>query len=357
MQSLAFDVQAHVRDGAYRPLVDVGGLPCWPSAPDWAQLVDGERLEREHVELESFWDARHVERRRLDVGRDFDLVVLAVGGGAIPWVCSEIVARDARWRAMVTRVKTVATQAFQLWLREDMATLGWRHPPINLSGFVEPFDTWADMTHLVHRERWPIEPRTLAYFCNVLPDGPGAGDRANVTYPTGARERVRTNAVRFLDRDVGHLWPDAVAGGARFRWDLLAAPDDTMRGGPRDADETRFATQYWTANVNPSDRYSLSLPGTSGDRISPLDATYDNLVVAGDWTACGFNARLRRGGRHVRSPRRPCGIALRARDIVGYDRSVNEASHELERSHHASSPSPPRAAALVVRRRRRVRHR
>jgi uncharacterized protein with NAD-binding domain and iron-sulfur cluster len=320
VETLAFDVQAHVRSGAYRPLVDVEGLPCWPSAPDWAQLVDGDRLERERIELESFWDTRHVERKRLEVARDFDLVVLAVGGGAVPWVCPEIVARDPRWRAMVTRVKTVATQAFQLWLHEDMAALGWRHPPINLSGFVEPFDTWADMTHLVRRERWPVTPRTLAYFCNVLADGPGAGDRAQVAYSTAARERVRANAVRFLDHDIGHLWPDAADGRAGFRWHLLAAPDDGARGGPRDADATRFATQYWTANVNPSDRYTLSLPGTSRDRISPLDATYDNLVVAGDWTACGFNAGcVEAAVMSGRLAAHAVSLAPALEDIVGYD--------------------------------------
>jgi uncharacterized protein with NAD-binding domain and iron-sulfur cluster len=320
VETLAFDVQAQVHGGAYEPLVDVDGLPCWPSAPDWAQLVDGERLERERVAFESFWDTRHVARKDLHVGRDFDLVVLAVGGGAIPWVCSEIVARDPRWRDMVSRVKTVATQAFQVWLYEDMATLGWRHPPINLSGFVEPFDTWADMTHLVRRERWPVEPRALAYFCNVLADGPGASDRANVAYPTAARERVRASAVRFLDRDVRHLWPEAVAGGSRFRWHLLAAPDDTTRGGPPHADETRFATQYWTANVNPSDRYSLSLPGTSRDRISPLDGTYDNLVVAGDWTACGFNAGcVEAAVMSGRLAAHAVALSPPLEDIVGYD--------------------------------------
>ena len=43
-------------------------------------------------------------------------------------VCREIVARDPRWRAMIDNVKTVATQAFQVWMREDMATLGWTRP-------------------------------------------------------------------------------------------------------------------------------------------------------------------------------------------------------------------------------------
>jgi uncharacterized protein with NAD-binding domain and iron-sulfur cluster len=53
--------------------------------------------------------------------------------------------------------------------------------------------------------------------------------------------------------------------------------------------ESRFRAQYWTANVNPSDRYVLSLPGSLEHRISPLDMSYDNLTIAGDWTDCGFN--------------------------------------------------------------------
>ena len=36
--------------------------------------------------------------------------------------------------------------------------------------------------------------------------------------------------------------------------------------------------------------HALSLPGTSAYRISPLDSSYDNLTIAGDWTSCGFNA-------------------------------------------------------------------
>ena len=54
------------------------------------------------------------------------------------------------------------------------------------------------------------------------------------------------------------------------------------------ADVARFESQFWTANVNPSDRYVLALPGTLKYRISPLDNTYDNMTIAGDWTDCGF---------------------------------------------------------------------
>jgi hypothetical protein len=68
--------------------------------------------------------------------------------------------------------------------------------------------------------------------------------------------------------------------------------DATKRPGrlPRgESDERRFSSQYWRANVNPTDRYVLALPGSLKYRISPLDSTYDNLTIAGDWTDCGFN--------------------------------------------------------------------
>jgi uncharacterized protein with NAD-binding domain and iron-sulfur cluster len=288
VEALEFDVQAEIRGGhEYQPLVDVDGLPCWPSAPDLRQLVNGERYERERWEFESYWDRRKVRSKSLRVGEDFDLVVLGIGLGAVPHVCKEIVARDPRWRAMVDHVKTVATQAFQIWLSEDMQSLGWSGPQTTLSGFVEPFDTWADMRHLLRRERWPQPPRALAYFCNVLPDIAGWNDRSRREHLSTQRESVRQNAISFLNRDIAHLWPQAVRIPGEFRWDLLV---DAHAMSSDATGEARFASQYWTANVNPSDRYALSLPGSTAYRLSPLDDTYDNLVVAGDWTACGFNA-------------------------------------------------------------------
>ncbi|MCC6850229.1 MAG: NAD(P)-binding protein [Deltaproteobacteria bacterium] len=282
---LAFDVQARVSGGAaYAPLVDVGGMPCWPAEPHWAQLEDGERLRREGRRFECHWDERREGARTLRVGEDFDLVVLGVGLGAIPYVCRSLVARDPRWREMVEHVGTVATQAFQLWLHADTPALGWSGPPITLSGFVEPFDTWADMGHLLARERWPERPGSLAYFCSVLRD-PLDVAVASPAYPGRQREAVRRNAVRFLEDDVRHLWPRAVDASGGFRWDLLVAPDGAHLVGAE-----RFRSQYWIANVSPTERYTLSLPGSGRYRISPLDPTYDNLTVCGDWTDCGFNA-------------------------------------------------------------------
>jgi hypothetical protein len=172
-----------------------------------------------------------------------------------------------------------------------MRELGWSEPPINVSGFLEPFDTWADMRHLIAEESWEGEPRSLAYFCNVLPDLEAPADRTHPAYAARQRDRVRENAIGFLNRDVVHLWPYATRAPGEFRWELLVDPRDPDRDtSDGAADQKRFDSQFWTANVNPSDRYAQSLPGSLEYRISPLDYHYDNLTVAGDWTACGFNA-------------------------------------------------------------------
>jgi hypothetical protein len=214
---------------------------------------------------------------------------------------------------MVDQVKTVPTQAFQLWLDADRASLGLGDTIANLSGFAEPFDTWADMSHLAGEESWPRPPRSIVYFCSVLPERPAGGGRA------GAKKRaeeVKRNAIRFLDRDIARLWPGAVDDAGRFRWAMLSTPSGEKAG----AGVERFDHQFWRANVAPSERYTLALPGTLRHRISPLDTGYDNMTVAGDWTDCGFNegcveAAVMSGrlAAHALSASPPLD------DIVGYD--------------------------------------
>ena len=295
VEALHFDVQAELREaGEYQPLIDVAGLPCWPNEPLYDQLVDGERLRDERWEFESFWDRRRAGQKTLHVGQDFDFVVLGVGVAALPHVAPELLARDARFRDLCANVKTVATQAGQAWVAEDLASLGWSLPSVTLSGFVEPFDTWADMTHLIARESWSVtrrQPRSLAYFCSVLADDAQAPPRPEpgsfIAYTDMARTHVRQNFAEFLGEHVKQLWPRAVTPNGDFRWELLvsadAQSDEQLLGSPR------VAEQFVSANVSPTDRFTLSLPGSTKFRISPLDDSYDNLTLVGDWTACGFN--------------------------------------------------------------------
>ncbi len=271
---------------AYEPLIRVKGLPCWPPAPIAAQIDDPCAIEG--LDLESLWSpTRDVGRRTLVAGEDFDVLVFGISLGMVPHVCADLVAHSPEWRAMVDHVGTVPTQAFQLWLRADERALGWEGPPgVTVSGFVEPFDTWASMTHLVEVEDWPAadRPRSIAYFCSALaPAGPASAPVDAAVETAAVLPRIRD----FLDRDVAALWPGAVTRTG-FRWDLLCdgsadAPADT--GGPE-----RLERQYWTANVDPSDHYVQSLPGTDRYRLKPDATGFANLVVTGDWTDSGLNA-------------------------------------------------------------------
>ncbi len=266
--------------GSYQPLVEVGGLPCFPSEPDLAQVADP------RLDYESIWSNAGQDRITvLENGRDFDRIVLAIPVGMIPYICEDIVTANPRWRSMVDHLGTVATQVFQLWLTADSSELGWNRPGVTMTGFLKPFETWSSMDQLLAVEHWPAgdRPQTVTYFCNTLPTA-GLPDRNDHDFPKREHERVRENAVAFLRDGVRHFWPGAVDEKEEsFRWDLLVG------GGDRSG-EDRFDSQFWRANVDPSERYVLSLPGSDKYRLRTDASGYDNLVLAGDWIDCGLNA-------------------------------------------------------------------
>lgn len=317
VERLEFDVQARVRGGGeYQPLIEVDGLPSWPSRPDYAQLVSGRTLERQGRNFEGPWENRRAGTKTLHVRSDFDFVVLGVSVGALPDVAGELIEREPRWRDMVRHVKTVPTQAFQVWMRPSVAQLGWNHPQTNLAGFVEPFDTWADMTHLIPEEGWRGQVNSIAYFCSPLPDPAPNGAPVTRELSRLQYELVRENAIRFLKNDAPSLWPNAKNARGEFDWSALVAPDSR----PHSRREEQFHTQFWTANINPADRYVQSLPGSIVYRISPLDMTFDNLTIAGDWTASGLDSGC------IESAVMSGRLAAHAisqkpalKDIVGYD--------------------------------------
>ena len=80
---------------------------------------------------------------------------------------------------MVEHVTTTATQAVQLWLREDEPALGWREPGVTVSAYEHPLHTWASMPQLIDVECWPEadRPGAIAYFCGARSaDDPGTAD-------------------------------------------------------------------------------------------------------------------------------------------------------------------------------------
>ena len=278
--------------GEYEPLVDVDGLPCWPSRPRWDQLVDGDWFRTERADFEAPSEAVRAREQELilEAGRDFDDVVLGISIAALPEICSELRAASRKWREALRRVQTVRTQALQLWLTETAEDLGFPVPNRPIVTWLYDADNhlnvWGDFSELIPQEGWPAEgrPRQLAYFCSTLPED---GDAPSAAFPDrhAAHARVRTNAVGLLDRGLGVLLPGTVREGG-FDWGLLLDPRSSAGSGA-----ARLEAQYYRANVIPTERYVLSVKGSSAYRLAVHDAQeFTNLFLAGDWTHCVLNS-------------------------------------------------------------------
>lgn len=274
--------QVRLADGVdhYEPLSRIRGLPVFPNTPLADQIDQRAGID----DPESHFGKRDdVETRVLRRGVDFDDVVLAVSLGMVELVGAELIADRPEWRDMTTHLRTVATQAFQIWLRPDESALGWDRPGVTTSGYVAPFDTWASMPQTLWAEDWPEDdrPRTVAYFCGALDTvSPTTDDHAD--YVGHCRERVFAQAVKYLDNHIALYLPGAVTERG-FAWHLLS-------GANGDRGSSALGTQHVSVNIDPSDRYVQSIPGSDKYRLRPDESGYDNLVLAGDWTDSGMNA-------------------------------------------------------------------
>lgn len=289
VQRIRMSRQATVASGEYEPLVDVQGLPCWPSQPRHEQLIEGVELRRRNVDLECPWDAwPGVGSVVLEAGRDFDDVIFGIPVASVPLLCPSLLATSPRWQVMTERVRTVATQAVQLWFRDDLPALGWSRPSPILDAYDDPLNTWADMSMLLPKESWPAQggPGALAYLVGPLPDagcdpfGPAGQD-----YLACRQAQVREYARHWLSRSAAGLWPALAGRGipSGFDWQGLADPEERTGAA-------RLAAQYLRANVAPSERYVQSVAGSTSYRVFVEDSGVQRFYPVGDWLNTGINS-------------------------------------------------------------------
>ncbi|WP_414753478.1 NAD(P)-binding protein [Anabaena sp. CCY 9910] len=292
--TLARQVNLKKPEQEYQPLITVKDIRCWPSEPLYDQIVDEEaqKLQQQKINLESHWTPwQNVDKITLTKGDDFDIVLLGISIAALPFICGELLQAEKnpvhqKWLNMLSNVKTVTTQGGQIWLKPTLSQLGWQKPSPVLGAYVEPLDVYADMSEVLPRENWPSDhyPYNVAYFTGVIAD-PGIPPQTEYDFPAKAQKTVEQQAINFLNNHIGHLWPNAThpKNPQGLNWDLLV--DFQNRQGAE-----RFQAQYWRINIDPSERYVLSVPGSTKYRLKTDESGFDNLYLTGDWINNGYNS-------------------------------------------------------------------
>jgi uncharacterized protein with NAD-binding domain and iron-sulfur cluster len=294
ISAIDLDVQATTLHGDYNPLFRTpDGLYCWPAEPFYDQLNDAGILKGHNPE--SAWCASPVTPARLERGVDFDQILFGISIGSVPFVCRELLAVNARWRDMVENILTIQTQSVQLWMNRTPSETGWNPwsdgrsaagaEPAQASSYLEPYDSWGDMSHLLARECWPPEANVqqLTYLVNTMPAVrvPPVNDPS---YPASEQARVRDNALHFLSTAIQPWFPKAAlpTDPNALDWNCLVDID----GG---AGAARLDAQFIKVNIDPSERYVLSVPGSSKFRLHAGDTGFGNLFVCGDWIYTWLN--------------------------------------------------------------------
>jgi uncharacterized protein with NAD-binding domain and iron-sulfur cluster len=256
---------------SYDPYVNVQNLDCWPSDPNYDQLIEGSELQKQNINLESFYTTWKDQDYILEAGKDFDEVIFGISVGSIPYLCQELIASSSAWQKMVSNILTVRTMAFQTWMNKDLTELGWEGQSPVMDGFVDPMNTWADMSQLIPREGWPVAANILniSYFCGPMEGGiPPATETQT---PQIALDAVTQVSKIYLDDDADVWWPKDTDGKNKFN-------------------QSSVVDIYYRANIDPSERYVLSVKGSTPFRIYGGRSGFDNLYLAGDWTYNGLNA-------------------------------------------------------------------
>jgi uncharacterized protein with NAD-binding domain and iron-sulfur cluster len=283
LQRVEISRQVTPRSEYYEPLIDVQGLPCWPSEPLYEKLMEGEALkravERDGANLEHY-DSHWTDLGApltLTAGEHFDWVILGATHACLESILEQRI-RD-RWGPMLAGIQNVCTQALQLWLQPTIQDLGWSRSPRIIGAYILPLSSIADFSHLIDREGPPVSGRigNLTYDCGVLTEIPGETQAQ-------ANARVWEQCFRFCDQQIAPVFPLGVRANKPNGLDWSKLYCDGPSVGP-----DRLREQYLRANIDVTERYVLSVPGSQSVRRKAQDSGFKGLVITGTWIDTGLN--------------------------------------------------------------------
>ena len=102
----------------------------------------------------------------------------------------------------------------------------------------------------------------------------------DTSYPTQTKEQLINIMQQWLQDNMGYFWTNATTLEYPTGFDLSLFFD--MYGGQSTSGEEKLCSQYWRVNINPWDRYTLSVPKSGSYRLKTDEPGYKNLFLTGD---------------------------------------------------------------------------
>lgn len=274
IEAVTIGRQVALKAGSYDPLYPLtSGQLVWPDRPLYDQIKNGDALKASGADLESKWttwpDA--LPPKVLKARTDYDLLVLAIPPGAHRDICAGLIKQKPAWQNYIGAVQTVATQSLQTWTTADQADLGWTDPAM-IGGFDKAnLNSWADISEVLGTEEWPASSGVVAeqIACGPMPCPPYPPPKSDTAYPQQAKALVDASAKAYLDGDVATFW--------------------SKKFGEKGPAAGVLASTYNRANIDPSERYTLSVADSARSRLRTDGSGYVNLYLTGDWIQNGQN--------------------------------------------------------------------
>jgi len=301
IKTISMARQVTLKDDTYTPTYPFKGLEVWPAEPLYDQIVDEQahKLKQGNYDLEESWCGwENVAQLSLKKGDDFDYVILGIPIdvlGGKEGICKEIIDKNQSWNDMYTNVKSIPTMSMQLWIKPTIKELGmnladWGFPEgslPNLVTYADPQYSFIDMSQVMPYEDWGAdEPGVLIYWTGSFLDPEVIPPFSDQDYPHRQMERIIRVSEQWLKDKMGWFFPNAITleYPEGMRLDVLYDFSNKAT-----TDYGRLKSQWFRANVNPTDRYTLSLPGSNKYRLKAGASGFSNLIITGDWIDFGVN--------------------------------------------------------------------
>jgi uncharacterized protein with NAD-binding domain and iron-sulfur cluster len=300
IEQVAMEEQVTLKNETYTPTYSFKGLDVWPGEPLYDQIEDTQAaaLKEGKYDLEEAWCGwKNARDYTLEKGKDFDYVVLGIPIdvlGGDEGICKEIIDHNISWKNMCQQVKSIPTMSMQLWINDTLKDLGmnlkeWGFPEgstPNLVTYADPQYSFIDMSQVMKYEDWNEKPGVLIYFTGSFLDPEVIPPYSDHLYPDEQLTRIMRVSEQWLKDKMGWFFPNATTPEhpEGMRLDLLYDFSKNAK-----TNYARLKTQFFRANVNPTDRYTLSLPGSNKYRLKADESGFENLIITGDWINFGVN--------------------------------------------------------------------